>query len=194
MAEDKKDETTTEFKPFESEEAQNNAIKSATSKGQNALLKSLGITSVEDFKKQQADTLELSKASKQKELDEADEIGKLKITNTDSLAALETANTTIADYEKKSKQQENLLAVMQIPNVDKSKASDIITLAGSRVTDDIDFTKAVESVIGEYPSFTGGEQQEPFSFGSDKGKGQQGDNTALSDNEMSAIWGGNPPK
>ena len=192
MAEEK--ETTEQpFKSFESQEEFDKYTQSTSSKSKNDMLKSLGIESIEDFKKQQAATAKLSKDSKQKELDEADEYGKLKITHADMIKTLETANTTIAGLQGDKLQQADLLSVMKIPNVNQAKANEMLILAKSRVTNDNDLQAALKSVAEDFPSFTGGEQQESFSFGSDK-KGRKQDSTNINDNMLSAIWGGNPPK
>ena len=122
------------------EEEYNKALQSAASKAKYALLQELNIKSVDDYK---------AKVSQYETA--INESKSLKEANTKYQEQINDLNETL---------------VMEKMGVDDAFKDDLLTLAKAKVTDEIDFSKAVEMVLEKNPTWR--RDKEPVRIGTEK--------------------------
>lgn len=133
-------------KTFTQEDMNNVAAKEAK-KAQEKLLKQLGI---EDFNSAK------------------DGLAKFREWQDSQKSEQEKLNEQLTSYESQVKESENTIfslkaenAAIKVGITEEKNLNAVITLAKTKVSDDIDITKAIEMVVEEFPHFKGVVEEAP---------------------------------
>lgn len=164
--------TNTPYKAFESQNDYDTLIQSTSSKAKNEVFKATKFNSIDEINNMKTEYDKLIKADS---VSKKNSLTDLENTQNDlqlSQSANNLLESTNADLTKKFQHQENLNIVLQVENLNKDYANDVMVLANSMVTDDMDFTTAVSKVIERHPNLTG-QQGEQFGFGTDSNSKDQ---------------------
>lgn len=133
-------------------------------------------------------------------------VDQLTQTLTDWKAHQETLKTDqekqqeqLTNYQNQVKEQESALFNLQAENVaiksgitEEKNLNAVITLAKTKVSDDIDITKAIEMVVEEFPHFKGVVEQTPPDNGKPKptfSSGQHQQTTMTESEKWAAAFG-----
>ncbi len=162
----------TPFKAFESQEAYDKVMQSTASKAKNEVFKTTGFNSIDDINNMKTEYDKLIKADSAKKKTNLSDLENSQNDLQLSQSALNIEKSTNAELVKKILHQENLNIVLQVENLNKDFANDVMVLANAMVTDDTDFKTAVSKVIERHPNLTG-QQGEQFGFGTDGSKGDK---------------------
>ncbi|MFJ8457280.1 hypothetical protein [Bacillus paramycoides] len=133
-------ETQEPYKTFSQEDVNNIAAKESK-KAQEKLLKQLG---VEDFNTAK------------------DGLAKFREWQESQKSEQEKLNEQLTTYQTQAKESENTIFSLQAENAaiksgitEEKNLNTVITLAKTKVSDDVDITKAIEMVVEEFPHFKG---------------------------------------
>lgn len=133
-------ETNSNFKTFESEDAWNKEMQSASSKAKNELLKSLSIKNVDDHKTQ----MEEFKKYKEEQLTESEK-------NEELLKSYQTKET---QWDSQKSNYEAKIIALGL-GIDPTKTDAFIAAAQTKVNDETDINQAMSLAKEEYgTSFT----------------------------------------
>lgn len=143
--------------------------KKAEDKANAKMLADLGITSVDDYKKSQADNL-LANDKNKSETDKKMELLTKQVEEQTKINKENTAKNTLLENNNSAR---NL-------GVKKDNVNDFLTIANSKVNDDTNLESAMKSTLESYPNFKEESVEKPnlggFNFGV-KSKGVPGQNS-----------------
>lgn len=131
-----KTEVKEDFKSFSNEEEFKKHEQSVSSTAKNQLLKDFGVSSVEEFKNNQTEFQKFKDSQK-----------------TEAERATEQASKSAKDVESLQTKNQNLerQLVASKKGINEKKVNDAVLMANNRVTDNMDFNQALDSVLVDYP-------------------------------------------
>lgn len=157
---------TTLYKAFESKNDYDTLIQSTSSKAKNEVFKATKFNSIDEINNMKTAYDKLVKVDSDNKKNNLTDLENVQNDLQLSQSALNIEKSTNVELIKKFQHQENLNIVLQVENLNKDYANDVMVLANAMVTDDMDFKTAVSKVIERHPNLTGKHDQS-FGFGTD---------------------------